>query len=242
MLVFCPMHLKLRLGGGDIVPVEGFKMRLDPTRYEDRAYWFMPHRYDATERRIVLQKIPHDTSGWLIDVGANIGFITLWLATRFPNARVLSIDAAPETFQRLKEHLELNQITNVVPVQVGVLDTYGKLPFHYSSAYCGRSSFMHPVKAPTKDETQKVIEVDVIPLADLFQKYTIERCELMKMDIEGAEERVLRHFFEHVPTHAHPKLLWVEYIHNPALSELIQSYGYRAISKSRMNIVFEKTP
>ncbi len=240
MLLLCPLHLRLKLGGGDIVPVEGFRMRLDPTLYEDRAYWFIPHRYDKVERQTVLKQLPRDTRGWMIDIGANIGFLTLWLATRFPNSRILSIEPAPETYRRLKEHIELNQIKNVIPVQVGVLDTHGVLPFYYSDAYSGRSRFLQPAKALPKGTSMKMLEVGVVPLAELFAKYEIQQCVLMKLDIEGAEKRVLHHFFKHVPPSAHPKLLWVEYIHDLSLLEFVPTYGYRPLVQSNMNVVWEK--
>ncbi len=117
--VLWKVHNRLQLGGG-IVEVEGFRMYLDPTEYVDGLFWFAPHQYDKLERRLVLERIPRDTEAWFVDLGANIGFVSLWLATHFPKARILSVEAFPRTYERLLENIRLNNLKNIVPVQIGV--------------------------------------------------------------------------------------------------------------------------
>ncbi len=236
--VLWKIHNCLRLGGG-IVEVEGFRMYLDPTEYADGLFWFAPHQYDKLERRFVLGQVPADTGGWFVDLGANIGFISLWLATRFPNARVLAVEAFPRTYEKLVENIRLNQIRNIVPVQVGVLDTYGKLPFYYP-VYRGNASLVKEVCEATHQHIQEVVEVDVVPLYELFQQHAIEQCHLVKLDIEGAEERVIQRFFHCAPERAYPRIVWAEHLHSPHLTEILEPYGYTQRLHTHMNALFER--
>ena len=46
------------------------------------------------------------TESVILDLGANVGFFALYAATNAPQARVVSIEPVPSTFQRLARHLE----------------------------------------------------------------------------------------------------------------------------------------
>lgn len=60
-----------------------------------------------------------DPAGWAIDLGANIGFHTVYLARRY--AQVIAVEAHPSTYQLLLENLKAN----------GVLEKV--YPFHYAA-------------------------------------------------------------------------------------------------------------
>ncbi|MFQ3610107.1 MAG: FkbM family methyltransferase [Fimbriimonadales bacterium] len=238
-LVLWKLHNRLHLGG-DIVSVEGFRMFLDPADYADGLFWFAPHQYDKLERNFILKTIPRDTQGWFVDLGANIGFISLWLASRFPNAKILAVEAFPRTYEKLVENIQLNQMKNIVPVQVGVLDERGVLPFYYDPVFRDSASLMREVCDKTHQTIQEVVEVEVVPLDELFREYGIEQCRLVKLDIEGVEERVLRRFYECAPATAYPDLVWAEHLHSPHLKEIVEPFGYTQRLRTNMNVVFER--
>ncbi len=237
--VLWKLHNWLRLGGG-VVEVGDFRMHLDPKEYIDGTLWFAPHQYDKLERRFILEHIPSNATGWFVDLGANIGFISLWLAVHFPHAQVLSIEAFPRTYNKLVENIIINRLKNIIPVQVGVLDMHGKLPFYFDPTYSGNASLIREVCESAHQNIQEVVEVDVVPLDTLFSQHAIDRCNLIKLDIEGAEERVLRRFFECAPSSVYPDYLWVEHLHSPHLHEIVEPFGYRQCMRTKMNVIYER--
>jgi Met-10+ like-protein len=66
--------------------------------------------------------------GLFVDVGANIGYYTLFAASR--KLDVVAIEAAPATFQKLSNNVSRNRAENVRLVQNAVSDKAGKLTIY----------------------------------------------------------------------------------------------------------------
>jgi len=47
-----------------------------------------------------------DRAGVIIDAGANVGDVSCWLLSRYPDAIVIAIEPSPDTFAVLKQNLE----------------------------------------------------------------------------------------------------------------------------------------
>jgi FkbM family methyltransferase len=52
----------------------------------------------------------HHDDNFIIDVGANIGFYTILLAKRYPNYKVISIEASKKLFKQLEGNCNLNEL------------------------------------------------------------------------------------------------------------------------------------
>jgi len=83
-----------------------------------------------------------------------------------------------------------------------------------------------------------IIHVKTKTLLNILLEHDIKNIDLLKMDIEGYEIKVLKKFFETSPTRLFPKKMVVEYIHNPEVDDLISSYGYKLVFKTHYNSVF----
>lgn len=227
-----PLHMALGLGSG-VVEVMSFKMKLNPQECVDGWLWFSPHLYDRVEIGFLLKHFPPD--GVFLDVGANIGFWSLRFAHANPGARVFTIEANPLTFQVLNENIELNHLENVVSLQVGVSDSVGEL-----SLYCnitgnrGGDSF-----SSYAEGRENAVKVGVKPLANIFREAGITKVDVMKMDIEGFEERVLRTFFQEASRSSWPRYICAEILHAPEIVKLLQKKGYQVCVRSRENSVFK---
>ncbi|GIL14597.1 MAG: hypothetical protein BroJett038_33170 [Chloroflexota bacterium] len=130
----------------------------------------------------------------IMDVGANIGLYTTTLAkTIGPGGRVWSFEPFPAIAAYLNKNIEANSLSNVTIVQSAVADAQGKAKFHVypfgSDVYNSLGASYRPVENIRADST---IVVDVTTLDSFANINGIEKIDMLKIDVEGAEERVLR--------------------------------------------------
>jgi FkbM family methyltransferase len=119
----------------------------------------------------------------ILDLGANIGAATLYFHSRFPHARIYAVEADPDTAQRLRRNV--NDLANVEVVQCAVGGRTRRGVFERS----WRSSASRLAVGPD----QSGIEIDVYSFDDLLERCGIDRVDLLKIDIEGAEFELLDH-------------------------------------------------
>ena len=127
-----------------------------------------------------------------IDVGTNIGAVTIPLAKAFPDLEVHAFEPNPLSVERLQRNLALNKTTNVVPHPVGVGANPGREQL-YTASYLeiGNSSFLKPAGDADKS---KSIAVEIETLDNRFGVNTgkgNERIGLIKIDVQGYEREVL---------------------------------------------------
>jgi FkbM family methyltransferase len=124
--------------------------------------------------------------GWtVIDIGAGIGEYTLFAAHGHPRNVVYAFEPFGASFAILKENLAWNGVTNVhvfneaIGAQTGPLALSTSLgePLQFSTALPGTP--------------QHAITVPAISLGDAFSRLKLERCNLLKLDCEGAEYEIL---------------------------------------------------
>lgn len=227
-----PLHRTLGIGGG-VVDVLGFKMRLDPKECVDGDLWFAPQLYDRAEIRFLRKKMKED--GVFVDVGANVGFWSLLFANVFPRARICAIEANPATFRVLSENIEINAFRNILPLHIGVSDSVGELPLYCNdTGNRGGDSF----SAHASDRARSLM-VPVKPLNAILTDAGLEWVDVMKLDIEGLEERVLIRFFSEASRKLWPRFICAEITHVPEVATLLQKMGYRLALLARENSVFE---
>jgi FkbM family methyltransferase len=122
--------------------------------------------------------------GWtIIDIGAGLGDFTIYAAHQCPRGRVYAYEPFPESIELLKHNLALNRVTNVVVQPVAVSSQSGTLSLNIGS--------IEAVQHSTTLRGANTIEVDAITLAQVFETQTLDCCDLLKLDVEGAEYGIL---------------------------------------------------
>lgn len=119
----------------------------------------------------------------VVDIGANIGFFTLYAAARWREARVLAFEPAPENYDLLKQNLFVPQ-SRLECRQVALADKKGAATFYLKQESGWHSLFGESGATP--------IVVDTLALEDMMQEYALERIDFLKVDCEGAEYSIFR--------------------------------------------------
>jgi len=224
-----PLHNRFA-PGKDTADVLGFKMELDPAECVDSALWFTPRHYDRDERRYVERNV---TSGVLLDVGSNVGFWSLFLASRFPASRVIAIEANPRTYQCLTRNIAINGFDNIVAIGCGVGRTAGSFPLYLNETGNRGGDTMSAEVGKGKS-----IDVPVRPLSDILREAHIERVAFMKIDIEGMEQDVFEDIRDNVERAGWPKAVCVETVFCPDLPRLLGDMGYVRVLSGRENHIY----
>ncbi|HQY06006.1 MAG TPA: FkbM family methyltransferase [Lacunisphaera sp.] len=123
------------------------------------------------------------------DVGANIGLHTVTAARLAPQAQIVAFEPSPATFARLAGHVRLNGCAaDLQPIALGDRDGSATLYIN-TGGNAGMSSIMHPETGP--GTSVRLARADTLVSAG-----TVPAPTVMKLDVEGAEEGVLRGFGE----------------------------------------------
>lgn len=162
--------------------------------------WLYCNGLDKDLDFVVMRNIlrPNDR---FIDVGANIGVCSL-IGSVAVGAQgiVYAVEALPSTRTLLEENLRLNGLQNVRILPVALTDHDGEVVFYGSTnGNLGASSL-------SNEELNGVpLSVPARTLDSLMAEGTVAGCDVLKMDIEGAELlalRGMRKLFEERPPRA----------------------------------------
>jgi FkbM family methyltransferase len=110
--------------------------------------------------------------GTIVDLGANTGLVARWLAHRYPDARVICVEPEPHNLELLRRNAGAS--AEIVEAcigarerQVALTTTTGSWGFHMTDDGDGQTP--------------------VITMDRLIAEHRLERIDVLKCDIEGAE-------------------------------------------------------
>jgi len=138
--------------------------------------------------RHVLRHIRHLSRPTIIDIGAYIGIFSLTMSQLFRHSRIYAVEPLSQTYMLLKKNT-LNS-KNITPIKLGFSNKRSKVQMYfsknlliYSSLFPERFTWM---KRPSSER------VRLVRLDDFIKEHNIDHIDILKIDVEGAEEQVLR--------------------------------------------------
>lgn len=175
------MRWVARLVGGRTVRVEtqwGGRFRSD----WDDLYFLQPFAQEPLETAVVLRLL--DPGEVFLDVGANRGWYTVLAAML--GARVLAVEADRTALRLLRRNIKEAGVTNrVIVLPYAATNTRSLAPFYSSSdSQLSRLGI-------ESDHGPKLQGVETATLAGLLNDLGVSRIDFIKIDVEGAEAKVL---------------------------------------------------
>lgn len=120
-----------------------------------------------------------------VDVGANIGFHTVLLATRVgPAGRVHALEPAPANFRLLERAVAAGRLACVRLHRAAATDAPGPVTLHLSPTNRGDHR-LAPAARPRATATVPGVVLDALLASE-------PRVDFVKIDVQGAEAAVLR--------------------------------------------------
>lgn len=149
-------------------------------RYPDLLS-FCPQWQDIFVRRVLAFR-SNNPAPRIFDCGANVGLASLFFKRAYPAARVTAIEADPALFAMLQRNLRANRAADVETIHAALWSSNGTLAFQCQGSDSGM------IGALPGAIDGRPVSVPSLRLRDLLER---EPCDLLKLDIEGAEDAVL---------------------------------------------------
>lgn len=173
----------------------------------------------------------------VIDVGAHVGRYALLAGNRVGRSgKVIAIEADPETFGVLRRNVELNHLSNVIPINYAAYSTKCQMVLYQPGKKSGPTIY-NTVVASRGGHSQG-IAVTASTLDEILEeKHLGYKVDWMKIDVEGAEFDVLQGASRILSINSDIHLL-VEIhkvsetsTHYREISELLRNYGLVSITE-----------
>jgi FkbM family methyltransferase len=237
---FLLRRIAIAMLGGKPVDREslGAKFRLMPyNNVCEKRILFSPRDFDAAERDLLVSRLKPDFV--FLDIGANIGGYALAVAAKAgPEARILAFEPQPEVFERLSYNIRINPFGNVKALALAIADRNGEVTLFLDPRNKGEAS----VKIVSADNARQV-KVAARTLAWVAEDEQLDHIDAMKLDVEGAEDLILRRFLADAPESLWPRLIIIERGEDRwgfDLLGMLAEKGYRRIGETRNNHLLER--
>jgi FkbM family methyltransferase len=154
----------------------------DPVTLLDEVFWRRCYRREVTEPR----------HGVMIDIGANIGLVTLDWATRLPGATIHAYEPYPPTFSSLISNLKANGLLQKVSLRAEAVGRSGGTMVFPAVALSSLVSVYRQDAKGANSHGSDGARVTTVSLDDVVARCTEgEAISLLKIDTEGAEGEIL---------------------------------------------------
>jgi FkbM family methyltransferase len=135
-----------------------------------------------------------------VDVGANIGYYTLRMASvcaqkgDYPTSTIISIEPDPENYRALCQNIACNGFTNIITINKAAWDSRGfqemRVPAAGKRILTDYPSICFEYEGTAKSFKKLVVEADT--LDNMLNENNVHNIGILKMDIEGAEVHALK--------------------------------------------------
>ena len=143
-----------------------------------------------------------------LDVGCNVGAYSVFAGLNAgPGARVIAIDPNEIVLKRLRFNAKANGLDNITVVHSAVGDEDGEAEFALEEVNMGGSSLRLDRKARGG---KTVFKVPVRTLAGIVKEAGLAHVDVLKIDVEGYEDRVLIPYLTAAPAALHPGAIIME--------------------------------
>jgi FkbM family methyltransferase len=162
-----------------------------------------------------------------IDIGANTGIYSLLAASVNKNCKVFSFEPMPDSYDALVRNIAINNYENIIhPIKKAVsnIDDVAQFNIPYNSVFASSASLDIDGFRGFKGSS---IEVNVVTI-DKFLVDTNSNPDLIKIDVEGFEDRVLEGMRGLLDRH-HPAIILECLSDGPAkeITDILTDYSYR---------------
>lgn len=163
----------------------------------------------------------------VVDIGANVGYFSLYLLFKVPEARVLAFEPLPVNAKLLNQHKKANDLSDELTIeQSAVYGTEDRIQIHFNNTL----DFSVGASILNREDTNEVMDIKAYSLPEIFSSFGFDHVDLMKIDCEGAEYNILYNCpaetFAKIDRLAIETHAWVEEGRVEELMSFLEKQGY----------------
>lgn len=132
------------------------------------------------------------TNKTIIDIGANLGIVSIVLAKKNPGIKIYAFEPLRENYENLLKNIELNGIDkNIITVENKAVTKDGRnINMSININNRGGSSISDVISV-NSSMSKENCGIESITLEEIVKKYKIDKIDLLKIDCEGSEYEIL---------------------------------------------------
>jgi FkbM family methyltransferase len=155
----------------------------------------------------------------LLDIGANIGYVSTCFLKNIPHSSVIAVEPQPEVIKLLTTNLNRFGRSRIYPFAVTDRDGEGWLQANPSNTGAGRI-------VPGCDTRNT--KINTKSAHSMFTELNIERLDLVKIDAEGFESTIVRSCLDHFKRHQPRAIVFEDQSRaRGEIGSMLQQIGYR---------------
>jgi len=144
---------------------------------------------------------PEVTPSVILDIGANIGITSIWLAKKFPSARIYAFEPLQENFSLLSKNT--SPYPNITILNYGLGDRDGTFDFYENedAANKGGGSIYKMESDESRHGTSTgstSTSINIREASSALKENKIDQIDILKIDTEGAEYDILTSMPQHL--------------------------------------------
>jgi FkbM family methyltransferase len=225
----------------------GLRVRLHPRDNGcEKNLLFTPQMYEPTELRElggdIASAAERRSPFVFVDIGANVGLFSLFVAAHAGSARILAVEPEPGNLRRLAFNVGANSNCPIKIFPIALSDEAGELALELDRRDRGGS---RTKKIPQADTSPGAVRVTSQTLLQVLRSEQIEAIDALKIDVEGFEDLVLAPFFRDAPERTWPRLIIIEDCRDSwrvDLLAIMRDKGYALVTRSKLNFVLRRFP
>lgn len=233
--------VKYRLATPLDLQVWDLKLRLLPRgNMSEQKLYTAPQLFDRDEFALLARVLR--PGGVFVDVGANAGIYSFWAHRCMQGrGRIVAVEPDPEMRRRLEFNLRTNGLADIDLCPVALSDHEGTAELQVNPRQRGENTLELGEAQRVGGERQS-LTVPVTTLLALLQSKGVTRVDALKIDIEGHEPPVLRHFLTHAPESMWPRAVISEFKDQTAsdILDLFAQRGYQRRETTKLNFILER--
>jgi FkbM family methyltransferase len=159
----------------------------------------------------------------ILDMGAHVGYFSLLFSVLVgPAGQVYTLEPNPENLKKIKSMIEINGLQNIRVFPFAASDQTGDVQFITENT--GSMGHITTLPAESRDA---VVTVRAVRMDDLAFDHGVDRIDLIKMDVEGAELKALAGMSGLI-RRCHPTIIceWHPAVAGPNYRTAFEGLGY----------------
>jgi len=149
-------------------------------------YWLGFYGYEPETIKLFRYLLKYCNT--FFDIGANTGLFSIIASKDNPNTRTYAFEPIDQNYNYILKNIEVNNIRYIFPICCAVSNTDGEISFNL------QNTIVSPQGASERSELENIyrtIKVKSVKLDTFINEYQIDSVDLIKMDTEGTEHKIL---------------------------------------------------